>query len=56
MMIDEEAWYEELPMEEPTLELNTLPSALKYAFVDEEKAKPIIILYKLDMKQEEKLL
>ena len=40
MMIDEEARYEELPMEEPTLEVKTLPSTLKYAFLDEEKAKP----------------
>ena len=42
MMIDEEARYEELPMEEPTLEV-------KYAFFDEEKAKPVIISFKLDM-------
>ena len=56
MMIDEEARYEELPMDEPTLELKTLPSTLKYAFLDEEKAKPIIISSKLDMKQEEQLL
>ena len=56
MMIDEEARFEELPMEEPTLELKTLPSTLKYAFLDEEKAKPMIISSKLDIKQEEKLL
>ena len=56
MMIDEEARYEELPMDEPTLELKTLPSTLKYAFLDEEKAKPVIISSKLDMKQEEQLL
>ena len=56
MMIDEEARYEELPMEEPTLELKTLPSTLKYTFFDEEKAKPVIISSKLDMKQEEKLV
>ena len=56
MMIDEEARYDELPMEEPTLELKTLPSTLKYVFLDEEKAKPVIILSKLDMKQEEQLL
>ena len=56
MMIDEEARYDELPMEEPTLELKTLPSTLKYAFLDEEKAKPMIILSKLDMKHEEQLL
>ena len=56
MMIDKEARFEELPMDEPTLELKTLPSTLKYAFLDEEKAKPVIILSKLDIKQEEQLL
>ena len=56
MMVHEEARYDELPMEEPTLELKTLPSTLKYAFVDEEKAKPVIISSKLDMKQEEQFL
>ena len=43
-------------MDEPTLELKTLPSILKYAFLDEEKAKPVIISSKLDLKQEEQLL
>ena len=43
-------------MDEPTLELNTLPSTLKYAFLDEEKAKRVIISSKLDMKQEKQLL
>ena len=43
-------------MDEPTLELKTLPSTLKYAFLDEEKTRPIIISSKLDMKQEEQLL
>ena len=56
MMIDEEARFEELPMEEPSLDLKTLPSTLKYAFLDEEKAKSVIISSKLDMKQEEQLL
>ena len=56
MMIDEEARYEKLPMDEPTLELKTLPSTLKYAFLDDEKAKPVIISSKLDLKQEEQLL
>ena len=56
MMIDEEARFEDLPMDEPTLELKTLPSTLKYAFLDEEKAKLVIISSKLDMKQEEQLL
>ena len=53
MMIDEEARYKELPMDEPTLELKTLLSTLKYAFLDEEKAKPVIISSRLDTKQEE---
>ena len=53
MMIDEEARFEELPMDKPSLELKTLPSTLKYAFLDEEKAKPVIISSKLDIKQEE---
>ena len=35
MMIDEEARYEALPMDKSTLELKTLPSTLKYAFLDE---------------------
>ena len=50
MMIDEEARLEELPMDEPSLELKTLPSTLKYAFLNEEKAKPVIISSKLDIK------
>ena len=49
MMINEEARFEELPMDEPSLELKTLPSTLKYAFRDEEKAKPVIISSKLDI-------
>ena len=56
MMIDEEARFEELPMEEPSLELKTLPSTLKYAFLHEEKAKPVIISSKPDIKQEKQLL
>ena len=43
-------------MDEPTLELQTLPSTLKYTFLDEEKAKPVIISSRLDTKQEEQLL
>ena len=50
MMIDEEARFEELPMDEPSLELKTFPSTLKYTFLDEEKAKLVIISSKLDMK------
>ena len=56
MMIDEEARFEKLPMDEPSLELKTLPSTLKYSFLDEEKGKPVIISSKLDIKQEKQLL
>ena len=56
MMIDEEARFEELPMDEPSLELKTLPSTLKYGLLDEEKEKPVIISSKLDIKQEKQLL
>ena len=50
MMIDEEPRYEELPTDERSLDLKTLPSTLKYAFLDEEKAKSVIILSKMDTK------
>ena len=53
MMIDEEVRFEELPMDKSTLELKTLPSTLKYAFLNEEKAKLVIISSKLDIKQDE---
>ena len=43
MMINEEANFEELPLENHTLEFNTLTSTLKYAFLDTEQAKPVII-------------
>ena len=43
MMIDDEANFEELPMDEITLELKTLPSTLKYALLDTEQAKLVII-------------
>ena len=56
VMINEEARFEELLMDEHTLELKTLPSTLKYAFLDEDKAKLVIISSKMDMKQEEQLL
>ena len=43
-------------MDEPTLELKTLLLTLKYAFLDEEKAKLVIILSKLNIEQEKPLL
>ena len=56
MIIEEEVNFEELPIDEPTLELNTLPSTLKYVFLDIEKAKPVIISSRLNKKHEERLL
>ena len=56
MMIDEEENFDELPLDEPTFELKNLPSTLRCAFLDEEKAKPVIISSQLDKKQEEQLL
>ena len=56
MMIDEEAKFEELPMDEPSLDLKALPSTFKYAFFDEKKANPVIISSTLDLKQEKKFL
>ena len=56
MMIDEEAKFKELPLDEPTLEIKTLPSILKYAILDEEKAKLVIILSQLDKNKDEQFL
>ena len=43
MMINEEANFEELPLDEPILEPKTLPFTLKYAFFGTEQAKSVII-------------
>ena len=56
MMIKEKANFEELPLDEPTLELKTLPPTVKYAFLDIEQAKPMIISLQRDKEQEERLL
>ena len=56
MMIDEDANFEEVRMDEPTLKLNHLPSTLKYVFLDTKQAKPVIISSQLDKEQEERLL
>ena len=49
MTINEEANFEELPLDEPTFELKTLPSTLKYAFLDTEQAKLVIISSPLEV-------
>ena len=56
MPINEEAAFEDLPIDEPTLELKTLPSILKYAFLDIEQAKLVINSSQLDQEHEERLL
>ena len=53
---EEQVTAEPNPEKYKPLVLKTLPSTLKYAFLDEEKAKPVIISSKLDMKQEKQLL
>ena len=54
--INEEANFEELPLDEPTLELKRLPYTIKYAFLDTQWAKPVIISSHLDQEQEKRLL
>ena len=43
MAINEEANFKDLALDEPTLELKTLPSALKYAFLVMQLEKLVII-------------
>ena len=54
--INEEADFEELPLDELILELKHLPSTLKYAFLDTQYARPVMILSQLDHDQEKQLL
>ena len=56
MTINEEANFEQLPLDELKLGLKTLLSTLKYVFLDMEKAKPVIILSQLDQEQEQRLV
>ena len=43
MTINEEAEFMELPLDEPMEELKPLPSTLKYAFLDSQQVKLVII-------------
>ena len=52
MTINEEADFKELPLDEPTGELKPLPSTLKYAFLDSQQVKPMIISSQLNEEQE----
>ena len=56
MPINEEANFKELPLDELTGELKPLPYTLKYAFLDSEQVKPVIISSQLNEKQEKRLL
>ena len=56
MMINEEADFKELPLDEPTEELKLLPSTLKYAFLDSQHEKPVISLSQLNEEKEKRLL
>ena len=56
MTINEKVEFKEIPLDEPTEERKPLPSTLKYAFLDSQKAKPVIILSQLNQKQEKRLL
>ena len=55
-MISEEADFKELLFDEPTGELKPLPSTLKYAFLDSQQVKPMIISSQLNEEQEKRLL
>ena len=56
MMVNEGADFEELPLDEPTRELKPLPSTLKYAFLDSQQVKPVIISSQLNEEQGKRLL
>ena len=56
MTINEEAKFKELPLDEPTEELKPLPSTLKYAFLDSQQVKSVIISSHLNEEQETRLL
>jgi len=44
------------PMEKPKVELKTLPAHLKYVFLEDNKAKPVIISSSLQKKEEDQLV
>ena len=50
MTINEEVNFKELPLNEPTMKLKPLSSILKYAFLDTQRAKPVIMLSQLNQK------
>ena len=56
MTINEETDFKELPLDEPIEELMPLPYTLKYAFLDSQLVKPVIISSQLNEEQEKRLL
>ena len=48
MTVNDEANFEELPLDDLTGELKPLPSTLKYAFLDSQQVKPVIISSQLN--------
>ena len=56
MTINEEAEFKELPLDKPIEELKPLPSTLKYASLDSQHAKPVIISSQLNQDQEKRWL
>ncbi|CAB1184535.1 unnamed protein product [Spirodela intermedia] len=56
MTVNEGADFEELPLDDPTGELKPLPSTLKYAFLDSQQVKPVIISSQLNEEQEKRVL
>ena len=52
MKINEEVDFKELPLDKPIGELKPLPSTLKYAFLDSQQVKPVIISFELNEEQE----
>ena len=56
MTINEKADLKELYLDELTEELKPLPYTLKYAFLDSQQVKPVIISSQLNEEQEKRLL
>ena len=52
MTINKEADFKELPLDEPKEELKPLLSTLKYAFLDSQQVKSVIISFQLNEEQE----
>ena len=56
MTVNEGADFEELTLDDPTRKIKPLPSTLKYAFLDSQKVKPVIVSSQLNEEQEKWLL